>query len=146
MWDNINVKYFPLSIDHEWYLAFKAVAGIATSADEFNPFQIWQSAEAYNDDIPEARQLTATFKRHYKSTKVLSWNTLNISEVSCVICMIGNRFHKGMENRYMSKNYDNTNKHYAVAARGHSEMFLSPVDPTSMRIQRTKGHRARVFV
>ncbi len=72
-------------IDHGWHLAFKAVAGIATSADYFNPFQVWQRPEAYNEDIAEARQLTTMFQGHYKSFKVLSWNALNISEVSCVI-------------------------------------------------------------
>ena len=72
-------------LDHEWHLAFKAVAGIATSADVFNPLQVWQRPEAYNENITEARQLTTIFQGHYKSSKTLSWNTLDISEVGCVI-------------------------------------------------------------
>ncbi len=83
MW-NYNFVIIPC-LDYEWHLAFKAVAGIATSADDFNPFQVWKSPDAYNEDIPEASQLTTIFPGHYKSSKVLHWNTLAISQVSCVI-------------------------------------------------------------
>ncbi len=75
-------------LDHEWHLAFKAVAVIATSPSDFNPFQIWQSPVAYNEDILEARQLTTVFPGHYKSSKTLSWNSLDINKVSRVIIQL----------------------------------------------------------
>ncbi|XP_072017791.1 uncharacterized protein [Amphiura filiformis] len=74
-----------------WQLVFKAVAGVTTSTvddgtfDTYDPYQVWDRPEPFNEDNAEARQLNTNFKGHYKSSFALHWETRNIQKVKVAL-------------------------------------------------------------
>ncbi|XP_033633572.1 uncharacterized protein LOC117295114 [Asterias rubens] len=60
-----------------WLMVFKAMAGIS----EPDPYDLWTSEEALNENIPEAAVIGTGYQGHFKSMLVKDWNSLNIAEV-----------------------------------------------------------------
>ena len=61
----------------DWHLVFRAVSGVPDP----DPYDLWVSDLSFNDNIPEAQELTNKFKGHYKSKTALLWDKLDIFEV-----------------------------------------------------------------
>lgn len=62
-------------------MVFKAMAGIS----EPDPYDLWTSEEALNENIPEAAVIGTGYQGHFKSMLVKDWNSLNIAEVNTPI-------------------------------------------------------------
>ena len=58
-------------------MVFKAMGGISYP----DPYELWTSEEALNENIPEASEIGTGYRGHFKSMLVKEWNSLNIAEV-----------------------------------------------------------------
>ena len=77
----INFLLFFFPCDRTaWELVFRAVHSVSP-----DPYDLWVSNMALNEDEPNARILTDAFQGHYKSSVALHWSSLDVTEVSTLL-------------------------------------------------------------
>ena len=57
-------------------MVFKLVSGVPADI-----YQLWTSADPFNEDKTEALNVNSSFKGHYKNRFVQNWKTANPKEV-----------------------------------------------------------------
>ena len=57
-------------------MVFKLVSGVPADI-----YQLWTSADPFNEDKTEALNVNSSFKGHYKNRFVQNWKTANPTEV-----------------------------------------------------------------
>lgn len=59
-----------------WTMVFKVVSGVPTDI-----YQLWTSADSFNENKTEALTVNSSFRGHYKNRFVQNWQTTKPKEV-----------------------------------------------------------------